>query len=70
MTQTHNAATDPEDIAGIVEDIRRGLAFVRAAHGYGEVVIRIEVKPGGITDWDVAPKFTRKPRREVTGTAR
>lgn len=63
----HDAVTDPEDLAAIIEDVRRGLAFVRNAQGYGEVVVRIQVRPQGIADWDVAPKFTRKPRRTVDG---
>lgn len=59
------AITDPEDLAAIIEDVRRGLRFVRDAQGFGEIVVRIQVRPQGIADWDVAPKFTRKPRREA-----
>jgi hypothetical protein len=65
MTQMSTKAdTDPENLAAIVEDVRRGLQFIRHAQGYGEVLVRIQVRPQGIADWDVAPKFTRKPRRE------
>jgi len=64
MATRAEAVTDPEDLAAIVEDVRRGLKFVRTGgQGYGEVVLRIQVRPKGIADWDVAPKFTRKPRR-------
>jgi len=58
-----DAVTDPEDLAAIVEDIRRGLAFVRGAQGYGEIVVRIQVRPEGLAGWEVAPGFSRKPRR-------
>jgi hypothetical protein len=69
MTKT-DAQTDPEDLAAIVEDVRRGLQFIRNAQGFGEVVVRIQVRPGGIADWDVAPRFVRKPRRETVDSRR
>ncbi len=66
MTKT-DAQTDPEDLAAIVEDVRLGLQFIRNAQGFGEVVVRIQVRPQGIADWDVAPRFVRKPRRTTEG---
>jgi len=62
MSQSQQVYNATElDIAGIVEDIRQGLAFVQAAQGYGAVVIKIELRQGGITAWSVAPEVTRKP---------
>lgn len=64
MQDNKNVTTDSEHLAAIVEDLRRGLDFIRAAQGYGEVAVHIQVRPNGIADWDVAPRFTRKPHRE------
>lgn len=64
MAASTKADTDPEDLAAIVEDMRRGLQFIRTVQGHGEIVVHIQVRPNGIADWAVAPKFTRKPRRE------
>lgn len=62
MSQSQQGYSGDElDIAGIVADIRHGLAFVQAAQGYGAVVIKIELRQGGITAWSVAPEITRKP---------
>lgn len=60
MTRT-NVPDDSVEIASIVEDLRKGLRFVREAQGYGELVLRIVVKPGGIAEWEVGPVFRRKP---------
>lgn len=54
--------TDDGDLAAILEDVRECLLFIRQAQGYGEIVVRIQVRPGGFAGWEVAPSFTRKPR--------
>jgi hypothetical protein len=54
--------TDVTDLAAIREDIVEGLAFIRNAQGYGEVVVRIQLRKGTITGWEVGPSFTRRPR--------
>ncbi len=64
MQNNKKATADAEYLAAIVEDVRLGLEFVRAAQGYGEVIVNIKVRPQGIADWDVAPRFTRKPHHE------
>jgi hypothetical protein len=64
--QRIDAFTDPEDIAAIVEDLRRCVDFVRQADGYGEVTMRLQVRPQGFAGWEVSPVVSRKPRREST----
>ncbi len=66
MSKQSEPSTDPEDLAAIVEDVRRGLQFIRAAQGYGEVTVTIEVRPDGLAHWAISTKFTRKPRRVET----
>lgn len=63
MPDNKKAPTDSEHLAAIVEDLRLGLEFIRAAQGYGEVAVCVQVRPNGIADWDVAPRFTRKPEK-------
>ncbi|MBN2391643.1 MAG: hypothetical protein JXR84_13040 [Anaerolineae bacterium] len=65
-----DAAMDPEDLAAIVEDLRRCVAFVRQAEGYGEVTVRLQVRPQGFAGWEVSPVVSRKPRRETAGSRR
>jgi len=64
MIAKTDAHTDPEDLAAIVDDVRRGMEFIRRGYGYGAVTIEIQVRPNGIAEWIVTPCFTRKPRRE------
>lgn len=66
MAKVDAAITDPEDLAAIVEDVRRCVAFVRQADGYGEVMVRVQVRPQGFAGWDVSPMVSRKPRRDST----
>lgn len=63
-TKPIETETDPEDLAAIVEDVRRGLQFIRNACGFGEILMRIHVRPKGIANWEVAPQITRKPQRD------
>ncbi len=63
MLKQGEADTDPVDLAAIVEDIRRGVQFIRAAEGYGEVTVTLQVRPAGFAGWDMATKISRKPRR-------
>lgn len=63
--QRIDATTDPEDLAAIVEDLQRCVAFVRQAEGYGEVTVRLQVRPQGFAGWEVSPVVSRKPRRET-----
>ena len=63
--KTTDAMTDPEDLAAIVEDLRRCVAFVRQAEGYGEVTVRLQVRPQGFAGWEVSPVVSRKPRRQT-----
>ena len=51
-----------EDLKAILADIIRGLGVVREAEGFGEITVRITVRPKGLASWDVAPAFSRKPR--------
>ena len=60
-----DALTDPEDLAAIVEDVRRCVAFVRQADGYGEVTVRLQVRPQGFAGWEIASMVSRKPRRQT-----
>lgn len=66
-TPPSSPASDAEDVAAIVEDIRRGLDFIRRGQGYGRVVVTIEVRPTGLAGWEVGPTFSRKPGKKGTG---
>ena len=52
---------DPETLAELVLDIRRGLRFIRDAQGYGRITIEMDVRKGQISKWEMAPALSRKP---------
>jgi len=52
---------DPEDLAEILLDLRKGLRFIRDGQGYGRVTVEVVVRKGQITGWETAPALSRKP---------
>lgn len=57
--------TDTEDIAAIVEEVRRAVRNVRQAQGYGKVEVTINIRPAGFAGWEVASVVSVKPPREL-----
>lgn len=56
---------DPEALAELILDIRRGLRFIREAQGYGRITIEMDVRKGRIAMWEVSQGVTKKSSEAV-----
>ena len=59
---TPDRQVDRRDVSDILADLMRAVEVIRDAGGYGEIQLRVVVRPDGIARWHVAPEFSRKSR--------